>query len=376
MRSESECVLCLHHPRPLCLESGARSSRARACALALRVQVCQAELLQSISSEGWSKPYFQAAALKSVWVFTLPLWMLLTQINKAFQDEVTFRRPLQPSLKVIGYCLMLTILVQASSATWISSLNLTAVSINSAIYNINPLLVYVFSIPLLNEPVSVPKSFAVLLAMIGTSVVTFGTANSGNAIADGDAATKEGAIFGNVLVVLSATLFALKEVLFKRHFASVTISLTPFTDALLVVGLIGAISALTLAPLACFYDLTGIERFEYPTPELVRGYAIVAVLMATYQACLLSAIALTSPTFVALGTMLAVPASIAVDFVLKGYIVPPVALLGILGIVSAFLLLFVSERIDDMLNKSTAAALSKCEPKRLATDDAKAKVLV
>ena len=54
-----------------------------------------------------------------------------------------------------------------------------------------------------------------------------------------------------------------------------------------------------------------------------RGYGVVAVLMALYQACLLAAIALTSPTFVALGTMLAVPVSMFVDYVLKRYGAPP-----------------------------------------------------
>ena len=63
-----------------------------------------------------------------------------------------------------------------------------------------------------------------------------------------------------------------------------------------------------------------------PTPELIRGYGLVAVMMASYQACLLAAIALTSPTFVAMGTMLAVPASILFDFTLKEYVPPPVAL--------------------------------------------------
>ena len=102
--------------------------------------------------------------------------------------------------------------------------------------------------------------------------------------------------------------------LFKRHFASVSISLTPFTDALLVVGLIGAISAVTLVPLTLFLDATGIEPFETPSAELMRGYGVVALLMATYQACLLAAIALTSPTFVAMGTMLAVPAPCTIAY--------------------------------------------------------------
>ena len=114
-------------------------------------------MLQTMHTDGWSKPYFQAAALKSVWAFTLPIWMLLTKINQSFQDEITFRRPLRPTMRVLLLSGMLTVLVQASSATWIASLDLTAVSINSAIYNINPLLVYAFSIPLLKERPSPPE---------------------------------------------------------------------------------------------------------------------------------------------------------------------------------------------------------------------------
>jgi hypothetical protein len=64
--------------------------------------------------------------------------MLLSKFNEAFQNEITFRRPLRPTLRIVLFCAMLTVLVQTSSATWISSLNLTSVSINSAIYNINP----------------------------------------------------------------------------------------------------------------------------------------------------------------------------------------------------------------------------------------------
>jgi len=103
-----------------------------------------------------------------------------------------------------------------------------------------------------------------------------------------------------------------------------------------------------------------------PTPELIRLYGTVALLMATYQACLLAAIALTSPTFIAIGTMLAVPASIGVDYVLKGYVVPMIARLGILGIVGAFVLLMFAERIDALLLTARKAALSSCEPKRAA----------
>lgn len=295
----------------------------------------------------------------------------MTKFNKFWQDEITFRRPLQPSLKIVGLSLMLMFFVQASSATWIASLGLTSVSVNSAIYNINPLLVYAFSIPLLKERPSVTKSAAVLIAMVGTSIVTLGSTNILGPEAVAGAESKEGVLLGNGLVIISACCFALKEVLFKQHFASVSISLTPLTDALLVVGLIGLGSLITLVPMTVFMDASGIEEFEMPSPELARSYAIVAVLMAAYQACLLASIALTSPTFVAMGTMLAIPGSIAYDFVLKGYLVSAVAFAGICLILAAFAVLSFANQIDDLLGIARRKALRSCEPNRPPSSDGK-----
>jgi len=319
--------------------------------LSVFIWVCQAELLQTIAVESWSKPYFQAASLKSVWVLTLPIWYALTQFNATWQDEITFRRPLRPSCRVVAFSLGLMVLVQSSSATWIASLTMTSVSINSAIYNVNPLLVYVFSIPLLKESCSFTKTSAVLLAMLGTSVVAVGDAH------DEDRsllpASKEMALTGNFLVLVSASLFALKEVLFKRHFASVSVSLTPFTDALLVVGLIGAGSLATLAPVTALLHYTGMEEFEMPTVDVARGYGMVALLMALYQACLLAAIALTTPTFVAMGTILAIPASVAFDYVFRGYLVPLLSVIGMLVLLFAFCVLIFSNSVDRCLAQQT-----------------------
>ena len=83
--------------------------RAHACTHA---GLAQAEALQSISTDLWHKPYFQAVMLKSVWALTIPVWAVLTSIQKAMQDEITFRRPLQPTMRVAGYALLMMVLVQ------------------------------------------------------------------------------------------------------------------------------------------------------------------------------------------------------------------------------------------------------------------------
>ena len=77
-----------------------------------------------------------------------------------------------------------------------------------------------------------------------------------------------------------------------------------------------------------------------------------------------------------MGTMLAVPASILFDFTLKAYVPPPVAMLGILGIVLAFTLLVFADRLEEHLNAGRRAALRSCEPNGQLVAPDKAKVLV
>lgn len=95
--------------------------------------------------------------------------------------------------------------VQAASVTWIASLPLTPISANTAIYQINPLLVYVFSIFLLHESISHYKLAAVLLAVVGVVVVAVGreSKDAGN-FATWDAR-------GYALVTISTIVFSLKE---------------------------------------------------------------------------------------------------------------------------------------------------------------------
>ena len=148
--------------------------------------------------------------------------------------------------------------------------------------------------------------------------------------------------------------------------------LTPLTDAFLVVDL-GLGSCATLVPLASALDATGLEEFALPSPALARGYALVAILMAMYQACLLAAIALTSPTFVAMGTMLAVPGSIAMDFVLRGSLVPVLGVGGILLILAAFGCLIFAAKIDERLG---VAVRNSCGPASAGKRGAKGEILL
>lgn len=127
--------------------------------------------------------------------------------------ERSSRRRASPSLlpQVVLLGVLMMVLTQSASATWIASLSLTAVSINTAIYNVNPLLVYVFSIPLLKEPLSFTRAVAVLGALAATTAVAQGTRYDSSLPEGGDRGIR-----GALIVLASATIYSLKEVFFKR----------------------------------------------------------------------------------------------------------------------------------------------------------------
>ena len=107
------------------------------------------------------------------------------------------------------------------------------------------------------------KLIAVLLAVAGVLVVGLGAHSTAGAKLlrlDGNAHVDT--LVGYLLVMLSTTSFSLKEVLVKKYFPQISLSPTPFTDALLIVGLIGAGTAVLTLPALFLLDATGIETFE------------------------------------------------------------------------------------------------------------------
>ena len=68
--------------------------------------------------------------------------------------------------------------------------------------------------------------------------------------------------------------------------------------------------------------------------------------MMLYQVCLFAAIALTSPTLVAVGQLLVAPISMVWDGIALHYMMPPSALLGTVGIIAALALVIYASKVD------------------------------
>lgn len=356
----------------------------------------------------WDKPWCVGLALKALWALGLPPMLL----RHRYRAAPPLPGSLTLSQRTVLACGGLTLLVQGASVTWIASVPLTSASLNSAIYQSSCALAYLFSLPLLKEEtLSASKSLAVALALGGVALVLSAKRRRGSP----DAVPN--ALGGDLLVLSSAALYALKEVLYKkwcgadapasgggRTTAEVAInapppilparpaacaaanestgaasaayalgdevpavpaaaaaaavapapssSLTPVEDAALCVSLIGMWGLFTAPLWLALLHVSGVETFSLPPWALARGYIAVGLLMSVYQLMLFSAIALTSPTFVAVGQLLVAPISMVWDVVELQYALPPAALLGTVAIVAALALVIVAARSDAAMRRS------------------------
>jgi len=311
------------------------------------------KMLHAVAGE-WDKPFFLGISLKSTWSLCLPLWFCLRKLydeEEVWKRQVSFHAkealggvydkrggadeydgmaPLALNARTVLICLLMMMLVQGASVTWIISVPLTSTSANSVIYQTQCVFAYVFSICLLGEALSPSKCAAVALAQAGGEDTT-------------------STWVGYWTVLLSAGFFALKEVIYKRYFPNSYRSPLPVTDACLCVGLIGLLSAIALVPWLTFCHFVGIERFEWPPSEVAANYFLVAVLMSLQQTFVLAGVALTSPTLITLSTILTIPLSMGWDFVLSGYLLPPAAIGGACAIVFAFLLVTNADATDALI---------------------------
>jgi drug/metabolite transporter (DMT)-like permease len=322
----------------------------------------------------WDKPFCVGIALKAIWILGLPLVLLRRRLIDAHPAG-----SLPLSRRTIIACGGLTLLVQGASVTWVWSVPLTSASLNSAIYQSSCALAYVFSLPLLKEEyLSASKSLGVLLALGGVLLVVLSKKREGSP----DAVPHAG--LGEILVFASAAIYALKEVLYKRWMSPTPPSSsadgsvqqaaaaaassppppspTPVADAALCVSLIGTWCVLSAPIWLLLLHLSGIEPFEMPPWHLARGYLIVAFMMMVYQVQLFAAIAITSPTFVAVGQLLVAPISMLIDLIdpKTHYTLPPPALIGTCGIIGALALVIYARAGDAAMREALERVREWC----------------
>jgi drug/metabolite transporter (DMT)-like permease len=307
-------------------------------------------------------------------------------------------------------CALLGLYTNLIGYTYYRSLPLISVSANVAIYNSAGAFVYVFTLLLRMERFNWLKVLALAISVGGVCLVQFLSTPLAAMPCPGDDPTPtpaavSGATEGYVLVVISTITYASYEVIYKRWLppsvyraASVPLgaaaaaaaaagdgesdeqtSLLPVnhTDSsgkkapeaaagasmwsdvkfsFMTLGLIGLFHSLLNWPGLLILDATGVETFELPEARAGESLMVTMVMDSAFNVLLLIGIALTSPLFISVGSLLTIPASILSDWLVHGRVMDGGALGGVAMIAVGFLLLTFAERREHKQLAAAAAA--------------------
>jgi len=238
--------------------------------------------------------------------------------------------------------------------TWYLSLQHTTISLNTTVYNANVAVVFVLSVFLLKEHVSLIKVVAVLFCGGGVVLEAFAPTPS-------DEDQGESDVIGVLMVLLSMFLFSIYEVVFKKleggKEEDVTTNVSnvepqnPATvaasDALIILSLIGLWNCVLVPILIIIWNFGGWETFELPPSATVWGQIIAnGALDGMYNCALLVGITVSSPLFMSMGCLLSIPISILIDVLRKQFIVSGFSIGGSLCIVIGFVLLSLSQQFS------------------------------
>jgi drug/metabolite transporter (DMT)-like permease len=322
----------------------------------------QTELSAYIQHDlGWDKAYCMMYFTHGSWIVLWPVLLLVQRVQKrdlswpvfwqrhkqllwttAIMVETRSLDPHKPAVQhraqplryMIRFTAMITSALTIAGLSWYIAVSLTTPSDLTAIYNCSAFFAYVFSVPLLKEPLRLDKSIAVLIAIGGVLVVAYGDTDDSEAEAAGN-----GRFLGNLVIGIGSVLYGLYEVLYKR-FACPPDGTSP-VRSMVFANLFGAcIGLFTLTvlwiPLPILHILN-IERFEIP--EASTCWLILAATLsnATFSGSFLVLISLTSPVLSSVAALLTIFIVAIVDWLLTGKPLSAAAMGGGLMIIIAFL---------------------------------------
>jgi len=174
----------------------------------------------------------------------------------------------------------------------------------------------------------------VLICVAGVVVISFfgsGTDNNGH----------ETTMMGYVWVLASTVVYSCAETFYGR-----VIHTNHDVDAsynFLFLGFVGLFTFFLFWPGIFILDHLQVEVFEYPTGATLWGLVVTVFLDAVFNSSFFVGIYFTSPLFMSVGSLLAIPTSVVVDWILNQYVLPFEAFFGMAMIILGFLGLNLSE---------------------------------
>ncbi|KAF6816630.1 duf6 domain-containing protein [Colletotrichum sojae] len=327
--------------------------------------VIQTELSAYIQQEmGWDKAYCMLYLTHGSWSILWPVQLLILRVQKRNVPWPAFwrrhrellhstaimvqnqtldwaRHTSQPRASPIRYLVRVTSFITTAltvaGLSWYVAVNMTTPSDLTAIYNCSAFFAYVFSVPLLKEPLRLDKSLAVLVAIAGVLVVAYGDTTPG----DDNAAHQKAAgdrLKGNLVIGIGSVLYGLYEVLYKR-FACPPDGCSPGRGMIFANTFGSCIGAFTLTvmwiPLPILH-WTGLETFSLPTGHTAWMLFFSVIMNATFAGSFLVLISLTSPVLSSVASLLTIFIVAITDWFRTGEPLSAAALFGGVMIMIAF----------------------------------------
>lgn len=322
----------------------------------------QTELSAHIQHDlGWDKAYCMMYFTHGSWVVLWPVQLAVLRVQKRdlpwsvfwkrhihqlrttavmieTQSLDVFRLSVQHRARPVRYLIRFTAIITCSltvaGLSWYIAVSLTTPSDLTAIYNCSAFFAYVFSVPLLKEPLRLDKSVAVLIAIAGVLVVAYGD-TKGEGVKDVEAS---GRFLGNLIIGVGSVLYGLYEVLYKR-FACPPEGVSPGRGMIFANTFGSMIGLFTLSvlwiPLPILH-LLGIEKFELPVASTCWLILLAVLCNATFSGSFLVLISLTSPVLSSVAALLTIFIVAIVDWLLTGQPLSFAALFGGAMIIVAF----------------------------------------
>lgn len=334
--------------------------------LLIVLQILMAEKLQDLEYDAsYDKPYFITYFMHSFYIIFIPIAFALDVIiyfsYKKIYDWKTKKKTL---IKILKYGSIFGIILFFVTYFWLISIPMISVSANMAILYSQCAFVFIFSIFLIKEKVTILKILAVLFCIAGVLMIAFGRHNKNH---PNFSLNKLGYLFASLSMILNSFYQVLYKRIFKNEDESTNnkyglnnnlddnsinettslikkkrknlyTKLNKISNSMYVIGMIGVTTLLLFWTGIPILNKIGMEKFIIPKKNQLIKILINSCIESSFNTILLIAIILSTPTFVAIGLLLIVPTSVVVDKIFNNYLMSTVPIIGVALIIIGFLI--------------------------------------
>ena len=311
--------------------------------------IIRAEFVQGVE-DTYNKPIFISYVVHSSYLVFFCIWLVLRYLPGRWKYQK--KKIIYTWKYYLLISCIFTVIVFCFNYSWYLSLPLTEVAANTAIYEAATAFVFILSVPILGERVTLIKVISLVISIMGVclismfpSVATNSTvilanitnlSNISNSSAHPIPTAANPTALGYGLVILSTVLYSLYEVLYKR-LATSHKDTAPIMNTVRMLGLIGIWYLILVAPFLIIAHFTGLERFELPSTRVALLILMSSVLDGFSNILILFGIVLSSPLFISMGALLALPASAAADYIFHNIVMNYLSMMGALLIIIGFI---------------------------------------